>query len=456
MVSAQEISQAGQIRDARMRVAVIGCGYVGLVTGVCLAEVGHEVHLVDLDKKKIEMLNSGKAPIYELGLDLLLQSNKPSLHFYSDITEAIQDRDIEVIFIAVGTPSDKEGHADLTALFRAARSLIGLINEKTVVVVKSTVPVGTCDNVAEMLDTQRVISNPEFLKEGTAVKDCLEPDRVVIGHHFDCNDAVDIMIHLYYPIVRGDYDKIVLMDRRSSEMTKYAANVMLAARLSMMNELAVLCEKYDADIEQVRLGIGKDERIGPHFLKAGPGYGGSCFPKDVSALLCMAEKVKVEPIMLSAIKDRNDNQRYHAACKILDYFRWSLQDKRIVVWGLAFKAGTDDARESPALEIIRTLVEKDAMVVAHDPKATETFQEAFGDHDNLSYNGQYGALFGADALVLLTDWDEYKKPNWELIGRSMYKKTIFDFRNIWDREHLERDGFYYESIGRAPSATFFV
>lgn len=430
-----------------MKVSVIGCGYVGLVTGICLAEIGHMVTCLDVDQAKVNNLREGVSPIYEPGLSELMERNKARLVFTDSYPVALEGA--QIILLAVGTPSTALGKADLTALFRAVADLARWAKKDQVIVVKSTVPVGTCDKIEDALH-QPVISNPEFLKEGTAIQDCLHPDRIVLGIS-SANGLADLL-DLYKPFVLDDPSKILIMDRRSSEMTKYASNAMLATRVSFMNELSVLCESYGANIDQVRQGMGRDVRIGPKFLYAGPGYGGSCFPKDVSALIQMGDEKELDLILLKSVVERNEIQREHVIQKVVDYYRGVMVGKKIVVWGVAFKPGTDDVRDAPSQDMILAWLQAGARVVVHDPKALKTFASEFGPHEGLTYSEEpYEPLFGADALVLITEWPEYKMPDWEMIARAMFKKVVFDFRNQWDFDHLSSLGFYYNCVGRPCS-----
>ena len=440
-----------------MRLAIIGTGYVGLVTGTCFAEVGHDVFCVDLNEEKVKLLLNGVSPIFEPGLEAVIKRNieHERLHFTTKLSEALKD--VAAIFIAVGTPEGEDGSADLSYVLAAAREIGALAQGSAVVIVKSTVPVGTCDLVeAEIKKALAargakfalpVASNPEFLKEGTAVDDFMKPDRVVIG----TNDAAVMKVfeEMYRPFVTDDPGKLFFMDRKSSELTKYSANAMLATRISFMNEISRLCDVVGANVDQIRRGMGADPRIGRKFLYAGPGYGGSCFPKDVEALLKTGEKHKIELAVLSAVTAANESQKKYVAEKILTHFKGNLKGKRVGVWGLAFKPGTDDVRESPSLTIIESLLAAGAEVVGHDPEGVPNFKKMIGNKPGLTYaEDAYNAVEGADAVVLVTEWREYKRPNWEKLGRIMRTRTVFDFRNQFSREDVEAKGFHYTCVGR--------
>ena len=440
-----------------MRLAIIGTGYVGLVTGTCFAEVGHDVFCVDLNEEKVKLLLNGVSPIFEPGLEAVIKRNieHERLHFTTKLSEALKD--VAAIFIAVGTPEGEDGSADLSYVLAAAREIGALAQGSAVVIVKSTVPVGTCDLVeAEIKKALAargakfalpVASNPEFLKEGTAVDDFMKPDRVVIG----TNDAAVMKVfeEMYRPFVTDDPGKLFFMDRKSSELTKYSANAMLATRISFMNEISRLCDVVGANVDQIRRGMGADPRIGRKFLYAGPGYGGSCFPKDVEALLKTGEKHKIELAVLSAVTAANESQKKYVAEKILTHFKGNLKGKRVGVWGLAFKPGTDDVRESPSLTIIESLLAAGAEVVGHDPEGVPNFKKMIGNKPGLTYaEDSYNAVEGADAVVLVTEWREYKRPNWEKLGRIMRTRTVFDFRNQFSREDVEAKGFHYTCVGR--------
>ncbi len=442
-----------------MRVVMVGTGYVGLVTGTCLAEVGHDVSCVDLNVQKIRMLKDGVCPIFEPGLEGMIRRNMEHerLQFTTDLAGPLAQADIA--FIAVGTPEGEDGSADLSYVKAVAQSLGQLLKKDLVVVVKSTVPVGTCDAVEDIIEAElkkrqvkhRVIvaSNPEFLKEGDAVSDFMKPDRIVIG----LNDLTgeEVFRDLYRPFILDDQGKLLVMDRRSSELTKYGANAMLATRISFMNEMALLCESLGANIDKVRLGIGSDGRIGRKFLFAGPGYGGSCFPKDVAALLRTGAISGVELKVLNAVTEANEKQKNMVFQKISAHFR-DLAGRRLAIWGLSFKPGTDDVREAPAKVLIKRLLDAGAFVVCHDPQGQSNFAKEFGDHDRLSYaESAYDAIRGADALVLVTEWSEYKRPNWDKVGSIMANKALFDLRNQYESNDLISRGFHYECVGRPDS-----
>lgn len=443
-----------------MRVVMVGTGYVGLVTGACLAEVGHDVQCVDLDAAKIKKLRDGVCPIFEPGLEGLIRRNigHERLHFGTDLHSVLAKA--EIAFIAVGTPEGEDGSADLKYVKAVASDLGESIKHDMVVVVKSTVPVGTCDLVESIIQeklkqrrvSHRVVvaSNPEFLKEGDAINDFMKPDRIVVG--LDDMIVADAFRELYRPFILDDQGKLLLMDRRSSELTKYGANAMLATRISFMNEMALLCEKLGANVDKVRLGIGSDARIGKKFLYAGPGYGGSCFPKDVAALLKTSEANGVELKVLGAVTEANESQKRHVFGKISQHFGGELKGKRLAVWGLSFKPGTDDVRETPALVIIEQLLKAGASVVAHDPEGQENFAKSFGNQARLSYvDHAYDALRDAHGLVLVTEWSEYKRPNWEKVAGLMAQKVVFDFRNQYESWDLMSKGFHYICVGRPDS-----
>lgn len=446
-------------RGISMRIVMIGTGYVGLVTGTCLAEVGHRVVGVDIDQDKIKQLCDGISPIYEPGLETMIRRNIDDgrLSFTTELSEALESTD--VAFISVGTPEGEDGSADLKYVEAAARNIAQAMSGPLLIVVKSTVPVGTCDSVENIVKNElkqlgrdfrvRVASNPEFLKEGDAISDCMRPDRIVVGVQSDEDSGT--FQRMYRPFIFDDPNKLLIMDRRSSELTKYGANSMLATRISFMNELSVLCERLDADIESVRRGMGTDDRIGRKFLYAGPGYGGSCFPKDVAALLKTGQKYGVDFSVLTAVSEANESQKERVSEKIKNYFK-DLNGVRIGVWGLAFKPGTDDVRESPALAIINNLISWGAVIYAHDPKAVETFATQLGESDRVFYRDDaYEVLKGADALVLVTEWSEYRRPDWERVNNLMKSPVVFDLRNQYESGTLMGGGFHYECVGRPDS-----
>lgn len=433
-----------------MKISVVGTGYVGLVTGTCFAETGNEVICVDIDKEKVERMRQGKVPIFEPGLELLFERNtrQGRLSFTTNLAEAVEHA--EIIFLALPTPPGEDGSADLSYILKVAKDLSTLITKYTVVVDKSTVPVGTSEKVeaalAERLDTSLfdVVSNPEFLREGVAVDDFLKPDRVVIGTSSVA--ARNIMQRLYDPFVRSG-NPILFMDERSAEMTKYAANSYLATRITFMNEIANLCEKAGADVDQVRRGMGSDSRIGKRFLFPGVGYGGSCFPKDVKALAFTAQEFDYDFRILKSVIGVNNGQRLRIAEKLDAYFQGDLAGKTIALWGLAFKPNTDDIREAPALYTIDYLLERGAIVRAFDPEAMENIRAIYGDRVQL-VEDQYEALIGADALAIMTEWAVFRTPSFDVIQQLLKDPVIFDGRNLYDLDRMREMGFHYNSIGR--------
>jgi UDPglucose 6-dehydrogenase len=440
-----------------MKLAVVGSGYVGLVTGACFAEMGNEVICVDNNKEKIRMLLDGAIPIYEPGLDDLVKRNSTEgrLSFTTDIKTAVEQS--QIIFIAVGTPPDEDGSADLQYVLAVAKDIARYMNDYKIVVDKSTVPVGTADLVRKemqaILDSRDsklafdVVSNPEFLKEGAAIDDFMKPDRVVVG--VESEAAGEVMRELYVPFNMNS-DRVIVMSVRSAEMTKYAANAMLATKISFMNEVALLCEKLGADVAEVRHGIGSDSRIGYKFIYPGVGYGGSCFPKDVKALIHMARKAGVEPKVMAAVEDRNDEQKSVLIHKVKQHFGEDLTGKTFAVWGLAFKPQTDDMREAPAIVIIEGLIASGAKVIAFDPVAMQEAQRRFGSLPGLSYSSnQYDVLQNADALLLITEWHQFRHPDFARIKSLLKNPVIFDGRNQYDPEQLKSQGFAYYGIGRS-------
>jgi UDPglucose 6-dehydrogenase len=431
-----------------MRIAVIGTGYVGLVAGTCFAETGNTVICVDKDQNKIDTLLAGELPIYEPGLLELVQRNvaEERLHFTTDLESAVKES--LVCFIAVGTPPDEDGSSDLTHVLAVAEAIGKCMDSYKVIVDKSTVPVGTARRVADVVaahtsESFDVVSNPEFLKEGAAIEDFLKPDRVVIG----CDDprVAEIMKELYAPFVRTG-NPILIMDVKSAELTKYAANAMLATRISFMNEIALLCEKVGAKVDGIRKGIGLDRRIGPSFLFPGAGYGGSCFPKDIKALLHTAEDHGMELHILRTVEKVNEAQKRLLVEKLKKHYEDGIAGKTIAIWGLSFKPRTDDMREAPAITVIEMLLDAGATVRASDPVAMDVARELFGDR--ISYHQKnYDALEGADALLLLTEWNEFRYPDFELMKATMKEPIIFDGRNILNRRRLEEEGFTYYGIG---------
>ncbi|HKR09772.1 MAG TPA: UDP-glucose/GDP-mannose dehydrogenase family protein [Gemmatimonadaceae bacterium] len=432
-----------------MNVSVIGSGYVGLVVGACLAETGNTVCCADIDKKKIDTLRKGVLPIYEPGLETLVQRNQKEerLRFTTDLSDAIKSA--EVLFIAVGTPPGEDGSADLRYVLDVAELVGKHMVREMVVVTKSTVPVGSAAKVNAAIAQEakfpfHVCSNPEFLKEGTAVEDFMRPDRVILG--VESVYARRVMTDLYSPFVRTG-KPIVLMDVASAEMTKYAANGMLATRISFMNEIANLCDELGANVDFVRKGIGSDSRIGSAFLFPGPGYGGSCFPKDVKALVRTAYELGVPLDVLSAVDQTNERQKRILGVKIKHALGHSLEGKRIALWGLAFKAGTDDMREAPSLTLIEMLLEAGVSVSAHDPAAMEQARAVLADKIEYA-ESSYDALTGADALVVVTDWNEYRNPDFNRIKKGLSQPVIIDGRNLYDPERMRDLGMRYYSIGR--------
>jgi len=437
-----------------MKIAVFGTGYVGLVTGTCFAETGHDVICVDVEQEKIENLNQGVSPIYEPGLETMIVRNLDSgrLKFTFEAKEAVEDS--LVIFIAVGTPPDENGSADLKYVLQVADTIGAYINGYKIVINKSTVPVGTADLVREAIRRRTgeefdVVSNPEFLKEGTAVEDCMMPERIIIGT--DNVRTAELMKALYAPFVRTG-NPIYLMDVRSAETTKYAANAMLATRISFMNEFSRFCEKVGADIEAIRIGIGSDSRIGKKFLFAGAGYGGSCFPKDVNAIIQTAHEQGTRMHILEAVEAVNERQKHLLSEKIVEYFGEDMDGIRIAVWGLSFKPKTDDMREAPSITIIHSLLERGASVVAHDPVAMEPAKGQFGSKIEFSRNN-YDALQDAHALVLITEWNEYRYPDFQRMKEMMKTPVIFDGRNIYNPEEMRKMGYVYFGIGRKGEKT---
>lgn len=446
-----------------MRVAIFGTGYVGLVTGTCLAEVGHQVICVDIDQAKVDGLNNGIIPIYEPGLEPMVKANHDAsrLTFTSDAAAAIAHG--QVIFIAVGTPPDEDGSADLQYVLAVARTIGRHITVPVVVVNKSTVPVGTADKVREAIAqalAERgveiafdVVSNPEFLKEGDAVADCMRPDRIVVGASNP--ESVALMRRLYAPFNRN-HDRVVEMDVRSAELTKYAANAMLATKISFMNEIANIAEKVGADIEQVRQGIGSDPRIGWHFIYPGAGYGGSCFPKDVQALARTAQQYGHEPKLLNAVEAVNEHQKGHLYALIQRHYDRGedegVRGKTFAVWGLAFKPNTDDMREASSRRLLAQLWEAGAHVRAYDPEATEEARRIFGERDDLVFcDNAYDALEGADALVVVTEWKQFRSPDFVRLREMLNDAVVFDGRNLYDPQDIEAAGLAYYGIGRGRS-----
>lgn len=433
----------------RMKIAVIGTGYVGLVTGTCFAETGNHVICVDIDEKKVERLKNKIMPIYEQGLDALFENNieQGRLEFTTSLSDGIKNA--EVIFLALPTPPGEDGSADLQYILKVADDLGHLLEKYTVVIDKSTVPVGTADKVSAAIAKNSkvefsVVSNPEFLREGVAVDDFMKPDRVVIGTSSE--KAKKIMEQLYAPLVRQG-NPIIIMDEKSAELTKYAANSFLATKITFMNEVANMCELVGADVDMVRKGIGSDTRIGKRFLFAGIGYGGSCFPKDVQALAKSSKDVDYDFKILNAVMETNQKQKTKLVSSIMGKFGEDLSGKTFGVWGLAFKPYTDDIREAPALENIKMLLKADAKIKTYDPEAMENVKEVLGDQIEYSKN-EYEAIDGADALLIMTEWPVFRTPDFDKVKNLLKNKVIFDGRNLYSTENMKSRGFYYVSIGR--------
>jgi len=432
-----------------MKIAVVGTGYVGLVTGTCLADTGNQVICVDINEKKVEMMKNGQVPIYEPGLESLFHRNinQNRLHFTTNLAEAIAEA--KIIFLALPTPPGGDGAADLSYVLGAAKDIARLIKEYKVIVTKSTVPVGTADKVTAIMQQHTdvefaVVSNPEFLREGVAVDDFMKPDRVVIGTMDE--RARKLMGELYAPYVRQG-NPIIYMDERSSELTKYAANSFLATKISFMNEIANMCELVGADVDMVRRGIGADDRIGRRFLFSGIGYGGSCFPKDVQALAKAAEENEYEFKILNSVMKVNEIQKKLLVEKVKKYFKGDIKGKKFALWGLAFKPETDVIREAPSLYVIEELLKEGASVTVFDPEAMSNVKALLGDKISYAEN-QYNALEGADALLIVTEWSVFRTPDFELLENQLKNKVIFDGRNLYDLQKMIDCGFYYNSIGR--------
>ena len=433
-----------------MHVAVIGSGYVGLVAGACLAETGNDVTCVDVDAEKIARLQRNEIPIYEPGLEPMVKRNQDDgrLTFTTDLGSAV--RKSRVIFIAVGTPPGEDGSADLSHVLTVAKAIGRHMNEPKIVVTKSTVPVGTAEKVRTAVKAETglpfsVCSNPEFLKEGAAIEDFMKPDRVIIG--VDTDEAREVMGELYAPFTRQGGNRILFMDIASAEVTKYAANAMLATRISFMNQMALFCELVGADVNHVRLGIGSDQRIGRAFLYPGPGYGGSCFPKDVKALIRTSDDLGLSLDVLKAVEQVNECQKQVVLQKTLRFLGQDLRGKIIGVWGLAFKAETDDMRESPAIPLIEGLLAAGARVQTHDPKATDSARVIFGDRVMYAAD-PYSAAHGADALTVMTEWLLYRNPDFERVRKLVRRPLLLDGRNLYDPERMAALGFEYHGIGR--------
>jgi UDPglucose 6-dehydrogenase len=436
-----------------MKVAIVGTGYVGLVTGTCFAEVGMDVTCVDIDQNKIDNLHKGILPIYEPGLDEMVTRNvqKKRLHFSTSLQESIQGA--EVVFIAVGTPPDEDGSADLKYVLAVASSVGEHMQHPLVIVTKSTVPVSTAEKVRKALQTQLdkrgskldfyVASNPEFLKEGAAIEDFMKPDRIVVG--VDRPEAEELMRKLYKPFLMNGHP-IYFMDIPSAEMTKYAANAMLATKISFMNDIANLCEIMGADVNMVRKGIGSDTRIGTKFIYPGVGYGGSCFPKDVKALIKTAKENKYDMRILNAVEDVNESQKEVLFDKVKAHFKGDLKGKKFALWGLSFKPKTDDMREAPSLVIIEKLLKEGASVVAYDPVAMHEAERTLGKTIEYSTD-MYDSLNGRDALLIVTEWPEFRAPDFDELNKRLTQKTLFDGRNIFDPQDMKKLGYSYYCIG---------
>ncbi|MCA6448030.1 MAG: UDP-glucose dehydrogenase family protein [Sediminibacterium sp.] len=432
-----------------MKIAVVGTGYVGLVTGTCFSETGNKVTCIDIDQLKVTKLSNGEITIYEPGLEKIFLRNlkEGRLQFTTNLAEGVKDA--EIIFLALPTPPGEGGAADLKYVLGVAKDLGQILTDYKVIVDKSTVPVGTAEKVhaaiaANFKGEFDVVSNPEFLREGVAVDDFMKPDRVVVGTRSE--RAKKVMSDLYAPFVRQG-NPVIFMDEKSAELTKYAANSFLATKISFMNEIAQLCERLGADVDMVRRGIGSDDRIGKRFLFPGIGYGGSCFPKDVQALIMSSEEVNYEFKILKAVEDVNEKQKLHLIPKIEKYFAGNLKGKHFALWGLAFKPNTDDIREAPALYVIDALVAAGATVTAFDPEAMPNVERTIGNKIKYAKN-QYEALEGADALIIATEWSEFRTPDFDRINEVLKQKVIFDGRNLFDVKFITEMGYHYESIGR--------
>jgi UDPglucose 6-dehydrogenase len=432
-----------------MKIAVVGTGYVGLVTGTCFAETGNFVTCVDIDEKKVKKMKKGEIPIYEPGLDILFDRNisEGRLHFTTKLKEGIEGA--QVIFLALPTPPGEDGSADLSYILGVANDLGPLLKEYCVIVDKSTVPVGTAERVRSKIASGTkvdfdVVSNPEFLREGVAIDDFMKPDRVIVGT--SSAKAKTVMEKLYAPLVRQG-NPIIFMDERSAELTKYAANSFLAMKISFMNEMANLCEKLDANVDQVRIGIGTDSRIGKRFLFPGVGYGGSCFPKDVQAMVKMSQESKYDFKILDSVMEVNNKQKQVLIPKIKKHFKNDLKGRKFAIWGLAFKPNTDDIREAPALEMINALLAEGAKISAFDPEAMENVKNLLGKKIEFEDNA-YDVLKKADALIIMTEWAEFRSPDFEKIAKLLNHKVIFDGRNVFEPQQMKELNFIYESIGR--------
>jgi UDPglucose 6-dehydrogenase len=432
-----------------LNLAIVGTGYVGLVAGTCFAESGNDVICVDIDEAKISALKSGSVPIYEPGLEELVRRNaeEQRLSFSTDLASAVKQS--AIIFIAVGTPQGVDGKANVEQVLATAKSIAGAMNGYKIIVNKSTVPVGTGDEIEKVIrdvasHAFAVLCNPEFLKEGAAIEDFTKPDRIVLGGQ-DA-EALAVLNELYEPFVRTG-NPIIVMDRRSAEMSKYAANAMLATKISFINEVARLCEKVGADVGEVRRALGLDRRIGPHFIFPGAGYGGSCFPKDIRAMIAMG-KPDLEMALLRAVEDVNEQQKMTLVQKVKRHFGSKLSGRTLALWGLSFKPRTDDMRDAPSIVVVESLLKAGAKVQAYDPEAMEEAKKVFADRIGY-YRRNYDALKDADALVIVTEWNEFRRPNFEHIKQRLKNPVIFDGRNIYDPQELRKMGFVYYSIGRS-------
>jgi len=439
-----------------MKLAIVGTGYVGLVTGTCFAEMGNDVICVDNDKKKIDLLNSGKIPIWEPGLEdmVIRNSDEGRLSFTTDIKDAVKGS--QICIIAVGTPPGEDGSADLKYVLTVARDIAFYMNDYKIIINKSTVPVGTADKVKatvqKVLDecgvdySFDVVSNPEFLKEGDAINDSMKPDRVIVGT--DSSQCAEVLKELYAPFARS-HEKLIVMSVRSAEMTKYAANAILATKISFMNDIANLCELMGADVSEVRHGIGADNRIGYKFIYPGVGYGGSCFPKDVKALIRMAKKAGMETRILQSVEAVNEDQKTVLVKKVKSHFGEDLTGLTFAIWGLAFKPRTDDMRQAPSITIINGLLKAGATIQAYDPVAMDEAERVFGENPRIKYvHGNYDALKGADALLLVTEWNQFRYPDLDKVKKLLNKPVIFDGRNQYNPKELKELGFAYYAIGR--------
>ena len=440
-----------------MRITIVGTGYVGLVTGTCFAEMGNHVTCIDIDEAKLKKLEAGIIPIHEPGLEELITRNVAAKRLDFSATLASSLNESEVVFIAVGTPPNEDGSADLRHVLTVAHQIGEIMTRPLVVVDKSTVPVGTADKVTAEIQSAlskrdvtfefNVVSNPEFLKEGAAIDDFMSPDRIVVGT--SSATSIETMKRLYAPFSRN-HDKLQFMGVRDAEMTKYAANAMLATKISFMNEIALMCEAFGVDVEEVRKGIGSDPRIGFSFIYPGAGYGGSCFPKDVRALVSMAEEANIDPLIFAAVEQRNQSQKNVMGAKIRNFYKNDLTGVRIAIWGLAFKPETDDVREASALILIEELINAGAKITAYDPQAAETAKDALGPlADSVTFaNEMYAALTEADALVVMTEWKQFRQPDLQRIANEVKSKIIFDGRNIYDPKALATHGLKHQGIGR--------